>query len=176
MLIQMVAGGPTGPIGGVKAATAPSPTLSIGFLQTIDSLNPYRGLNDPSYLLYGLLYDYPFAFDQDGNLIPNLITSASCVTPTCTEWSYTVRQGVYWSDGTLLTPADVNFTFNYDSQNLKFVWAFEPYFNQVVQCGIKWTVGCGARINPANPDQVIVYFKRPFAPGKSLFAPVVQAA
>ncbi len=176
MLIQMVAGGPTGPIGGVKAAAAPSPTLSIGFLQTIDSLNPYRGLNDPSYLLYGLLYDYPFAFDQDGNLIPNLITSANCVTPACTEWTYTVRQGVYWSDGTRLTPADVNFTFNYDSQNLAKLWAFEPYFNQVVQCTSSNVGHCGAMIDPNNPQNVLLFFQRPFSPGKDVFAPIVEAA
>ncbi len=177
LLVQVVAGGPTGPVGAAKAATAPPPTLSIGFLQTVDSLNPYRGINDPSYLLYGLIYDYPFAFDQDGNTIPNVVTSASCVTPSCTEWAFTVRQNVTWSDGTALTAKDVNFTWNYDSQNLAKLWAFEPYFNQVAQCSPpKLVTNCGAIISPTNPWVVDVYFKRPFAPGEDLYAPIVQWA
>ncbi len=174
MLLQIgIVGGPLGLVRPARAATTAD--LRIGTLQTVDSLNPYRGINDPSYLLYGLLYDYPFAFDQDGNFIPNLITSATC-DAVCQNWTYTVRSGVKWSDNTTFSSVDVNFTFNLDSQNLKFVWAFEPYFNQVVQCGNTWFIGCGARINPANSNQVTVYFKRPFAPGKSLFAPIVQQA
>ncbi len=177
LMVQVTLGGPTGPVGGARAAAAPPPTLSIGFLQTVDSLNPYRGLNDPSYLLYGLLYDYPFAFDQDGNSIPNLVTSAACVTPACTAWNYTVRQGVFWSDGTPLTANDVNFTFNYDSQNLFHLWAFEPYFNQVVQCNPpKQIYNCGAASYPKTPWNVTVYFKHPFAAGEDLYAPIVQAA
>lgn len=156
---------------------APPPDLRIGTLQTIDSLNPYMGINDPSYLLYGLIYDYPYAFDQDGNWIPNLITSASCAVANCTVWNYTVRQGVTWSDGTPLTPADVAFTWNYDSQNLAKLWAYEPYFNQVVQCSPpKVTTKCGAAVLPANGWNVTVYFKRPFAAGKDLFGPIVQKA
>ncbi len=177
MLVQVFAGGPTGPLGAVRAASAPSPVLNIGFLQTVDSLNPYRGINDPSYVFFGLVYDYPFAFDQDGKTIPNLITSASCANPMCTVWNYTVRQNVHWSDGSLMTPTDVNFTWNYDSQNLAKLWAFEPYFNQVAQCSPPKVITlCGAAITGPNGQNVTVYFKRPFAPGKDLFAPIVQYA
>lgn len=152
-------------------------------MQTIDSLNPFQGVNDPSYLLYGLIYDYPYAFDQDGNWISNLITSSSCANADCSIWNYTVRQGVYWQDPanpsvqTQMTAADVAFTWNYDSQNLSFVWAYEPYFNQVVQCSsVSAGTPCGAELNPSIPWNVTVYFTRPFAPGKDLFGPIVQQA
>ncbi len=161
---------------GPRVAAAPSPTLSIGFLAPVDSLNPYQGINDASYFLFNLLYDQPFAFDQDGNSIPNLITSASCANPQCTAWNYTVRQGVHWSDGTPLTAADVNFTFNYDSQNLLHLWAFEPYFNHVVQCSAKTQGHCGADISAVDPWNVTVYFDTPFAAGENLDAPIVQKA
>src|SRR5574340_214086 len=108
-------GGPFGVAGTARAATTPPPDLWIGSLQTVDSLNPYIGVNDASYLLYGLIYDYPYAFDQDGNFISNIITNAVCTDASCMNWTYTVRQGVTWSDGTALTAADVAFTFNYDS-------------------------------------------------------------
>jgi ABC-type transport system substrate-binding protein len=175
LLLSVLVSGPASPIRSASAA-APLPTLSIGFLQTVDSLNPYKGINDPSYLLYGLLYDYPYAFDQDGNLIPNLITSSSCANPQCTAWNFTVRQNVYWSDGSTMSPRDVNFTFNYDSQNLGKLWTFEPYFNQVVQCPKKWVLGCGAVISGPTNQNVTVYFKVPFAEGKNLFAPIIQYA
>ena len=159
----------------MNARAAPSADLYIGFLQTIDSLNPYIGLNDPSYFLYGLLYDYPFAFDAQGNFIPNIITSATH-DASGFNWTYTVRSGVTWSDGTTLTAKDVAFTWNYDSQNLSSLWAYEPYFNQVVQC-TKYNVGhCGAVISSTNSNQVTLYFKRPFAAGEDLFGPIVQAA
>ncbi len=92
----------------VGAALAQSPAttqaapqdLYLGSLQSIDSLNPYVGINDPSYVLYGLLYDYLFSLDQDGNLVPNLAVSAAC-DAVCMNWTYQIRQGVLWSDGSL---------------------------------------------------------------------------
>jgi peptide/nickel transport system substrate-binding protein len=153
----------------------PSPDLWIGFLQTIDYINPFRGLNDPSFFLYGLLYDYPYSFDGSGSFAPNIITSATH-DASGFNWTYTVRQGVYWSDGTQLTAADVAFTWNYDSQNLGSMWNYEPYFNQVVQCSSTTQPHCGAVISPTNPWQVILYFQRPFAAGEDLFGPIVQKA
>ena len=143
-------------------------------LQTVDSLNPYIGVNDASYLLYGLIYDYPFAFDQDGHFISNVLTDAVCTDASCMNWTFTVRQGIVWSDDSALTAADVAFTFNYDSQNLFHLWAFEPYFNQVVQCTGGNKGRCGAVITA--PWKVTVFFQRPFAAGKDLFAPIVQQA
>ena len=159
----------------IAGAAAPSPVLNIGFLQQIDSLNPYIGINDASYLLYGLIYDYPYAFDQDGSFISNIITSATHDS-VAMNWTYTVRQGVYWSDGTQLTAADVAFTWNYDSQNLFHLWAYEPYFNQVVQCTGNNKGHCGAVISSSDPWKVTVYFKIPFVSGEDLFAPIVQQA
>ncbi len=147
----------------------------MGFLQEVDSLSPFLGTNEVSFILYGLLYDYPFSFDQDGNYASNLITSAS-LDASGFNWTYTVRQGVYWSDGSQLTAEDVNFTWNYDSQNLGDLWAYEPYFNQVVQCTPQTRPHCGAVVYPTNPWNVTVYFQRPFVAGRALMAPIVQKA
>ncbi len=182
LIVQVIAVG--SPLSLTRSARAAPPAdLRIGFLQTIDSLNPFQGINDPSYLLYGLIYDYPYAFDQDGNWVSNLITSSDCAVPDCSVWNYTVRQGVYWQDPqnptvqNQLTAGDVAFTWNYDSQNLSWVWAYEPYFNQVVQCSqVPVGTPCGAVIPPGHPWNVTMYFNRPFAPGKDLFGPIVQEA
>ncbi len=173
LLLQAGLGGPLGVTRPARAA--PPADLYIGFLQEIDSLNPYIGINDPSYFLYGLLYDYPYAFDEHGTFIPNIITAATH-DASGMVWTYTVRQGVTWSDGTELTAADVAFTWNYDSQNLGSLWAYEPYFNQVVQCNSKTRPNCGAVVSSTNQWQVNLYFQRPFAAGEDIFGPIVQKA
>src|SRR3989441_13218497 len=83
-------------------AKAAQVDFHMGFPEAVDYLNPFRGLNDPSYELYGFIYDYLFSLDQDGHPIPNIATDASCDL-TCRNWTYTIRQGVKWSDGTDLT-------------------------------------------------------------------------
>jgi len=149
------------------------PDLHVGVLQGVDSLNPYIGFSDTSYMLYGLLYDYLFSLDQDGNYVPNLAVSASC-DAVCMNWTYQIRQGVLWSDGTALTADDVAFTIDYDSQNLFQLWAYEPYMNQVVQCSSATKPYCGAAVT--SPWNVTVYFQRPFVAGRALFMPIVQKA
>ncbi len=173
--LVVIAGGAVAPTVSRALTVHASATsaLNIGFTQTVDSLNPYRGLNDPSYVLYGLLYDYLFSLDQDGNPVPNLAVGA-VPSANATQWTYTVRQGVFWSDGSELTAADVAFTVNYDSQNLARLWAYEPYMNQVVQCTPSTQGRCGAAVT--SPWNVTVYFQRPFAAGKALYMPIVEQA
>ena len=49
--------------------------LRLGFLQQIDSLNPYVGLNDVSYVFYGLVYDALTCVGNDLETLPNLAKS-----------------------------------------------------------------------------------------------------
>lgn len=172
---QVVVAAPTA-ASPANSAPAPKATadLRIGFLEAVDFLNPFRGLNDPSYELYGMIYDYLFSFDQDGNFVPNIATDAACDT-TCRNWTYTIRQGVTWHDGTPLTAEDVNYSINLNIKNFAHLWAFEPYVNRIVQCNPPHVVSlCGASIN--TPWNVTVYFDRPFVPGKALFIPIIQKA
>lgn len=154
--------------------SGPPPDLRVGFLQTVQSLNPFVGYNEASMVLYSLLYDFPFSFDPDGNYVSNLVTGASCAVANCSVWNYTVRQGVHWSDGTGLTAADVNFTWNYDSQDVYHLWAFEPYFDHVVVCTSTNRPACGAVLSATNPWNVTLYFDRPFVAGRDLLAPIIQ--
>jgi len=164
----------------VQQAQAATPAvLRYGFLEAVDSLNPFRGLNDPAFEFYGLVYDYLFSFDQDGNYVPNIALSASC-DAVCMNWTYAIRQGVYWNDPAnpsshvQLTADDVAFTVNYNIQNFFQLWNYEPYVNRIVQCPPKTTTGCGAVVT--SPWNVTVYFDRPFVPGKALFVPIIQKA
>ena len=147
--------------------------LRVGFLEAIDSLNPFRGINDPSYVFMGLVYDFLYSLDEGGNYVPNLAVSAAC-DATCRNWTYQIRQGVRWHDGTPLTADDVAFTINYNIQNFFQLWAFEPYVNRIVQCQGGQTTNCGAVVS--SPWNVTIYFDLPFVPGQSLFVPILQKA
>ncbi len=147
--------------------------LKIGFLAGIESLSPFRGINDADYLLYGLIYDYLFALDEDGNPRPNLATDAT-VDAYGANWTYTIRTGVKWHDGSAMTPQDVAFSINKNIENFFQLWAYEPYVNRVVQCPGGQTTNCGAQVT--GPNQVTVYFDRPYVPGKALYVPIIQEA
>ncbi|MGI0149387.1 MAG: ABC transporter substrate-binding protein, partial [Thermoplasmata archaeon] len=123
------------------------------------------------------------ALDQDGNPIPNLATS-SVIDTSGQNWTYTIRSGVKWHDGTNLTPKDVAFSVNYQAGTGLLLWAYEPYFNRILPCGsapfndsIEGGPDCGANItdwNTPSPNQVTIHFDMPFVPGKSLYFPIVQ--
>jgi ABC-type transport system substrate-binding protein len=153
--------------------SAPATELRIGILQSVDSLNPFRGSNEPAHELGGLIYDYLFSFDQDGNLLPNIALNGT-PDPFGANWSYTIRQGVTWSDGTNLTASDVNFTINYNIQNFAQLWAFEPYVNRIVRCTASTAPTCGSV--QTGPYRITVYFDRPFSAGEALFIPILQKA
>jgi len=89
------------------------------------------------------------------------------------QWVYTIRKGVLWHDGTELTAEDVAFTINYNIQNFWLLWAYEPYLNQIKQCSGS-DRQCGAQVT--GPDEVTIYFQRPFAPGKNIVLPNIQKA
>src|SRR5512137_2507350 len=63
--------GITGIINNASAADE-TVRLKIGYMQSIDSLNPYVGLNDASYIFYGLVYDALDVIDNKMKATPDL--------------------------------------------------------------------------------------------------------
>jgi ABC-type transport system substrate-binding protein len=147
-------------------------TLTIGHLFRIDSLNPFAGLSNEAYIFYSLVYDYLFSVDEDQDYVFNIATSA--MTPDGGRtWVYEIRPDVLWHDGTPMTAQDVAFTINYNIQSFWSLWAYEPYVEDIIQCPLGQTTGCGAQVTA--PGQVTVYFQNPFAPGgSSMLVPIIQ--
>ena len=114
-------------------------TLRIGFLQRVDSLNPYIGLNDASYVLWGLVYDTLMSVGNDLEVVPNLATSWYAVPLTDPEmvanptypygsvWQYNLTNDAWWSDGEPFTADDVVFNINLNAGNYSEMWAYQPY-------------------------------------------------
>jgi peptide/nickel transport system substrate-binding protein len=113
------------------SASGPSGTLTIsneqGTLWTC-SFNPFNPSNLAQGVTFGQVYE-PLAFVntlQSGKASPWLATSWAWGAGNKTL-TFTIRNGVKWSDGTPMTAADVAFTFNlmkkFPTLDLNSVWS-----------------------------------------------------
>jgi peptide/nickel transport system substrate-binding protein len=88
-------------------------TFTVAMLgEGVDSLNPFLGIQAPSYEMWGLTYDYLTGYSMtDMSPQPDLATKWTTSSDGKT-WTFTVRSGVKFSDGVPLTAKDVAYTFN----------------------------------------------------------------
>jgi len=126
--------------------------FSLGFVEAIDSLNPYIGILDSSYVYYGMVYDYLTWANPDLKAAPHLAsswwymdgpTAASIEDPTefstfshnatpddwplGSVWEFNLTEKVFWSDGEPFTADDVEWTINIQiGLNFMTYWAYQP--------------------------------------------------
>jgi peptide/nickel transport system substrate-binding protein len=88
-------------------------TFHVAMLgEGVDSLNPFLGFQAPSYEMWGLTYDYLTGYSmKDMSPEPGL-ASKWTTSPDGKTWTFTVRNGVTFSDGEPLTAADVAYTYD----------------------------------------------------------------
>ncbi len=119
--------------GNALAAEESESVLRVGFMQKIDSLNPYLGLSDAAYVFYGLVYDYLQAVGNDMEAVDNLATDSRIVDvaglPHGSVWEYDITPNAMWHDGEPVTAEDVawNFNLNCMGENYTDMWAYQPY-------------------------------------------------
>jgi peptide/nickel transport system substrate-binding protein len=93
-------------------SSSPKVTLSVGMSQDVDSMNPAVGALVPDYDIWNVQYaTLTDKAASDFHVIPGLATSWKSSNGGKT-WTYTMRKGLTWSDGTPLTSADVVYTIN----------------------------------------------------------------
>lgn len=90
--------------------TASSTVLRVGSTTDIDSLNPFTAFSTQAYDVLQLIYDKLMDYDAELNVRPSLATAVDTGDGGRT-WTYTLREGVTWQDGTDFTAEDVVFTF-----------------------------------------------------------------
>ncbi len=129
----------TNAVGNASAATTDSKILRIGFMQKIDSLNPYVGVSDAAYVFYGLVYDTLDTIDQDMNPVPSVAKDLPWTVPTDdpfmvanalpygSVWQYNLSSYVTFHDGQPVTADDVVWNINLNAKNYTDLWAFQPY-------------------------------------------------
>lgn len=98
------------------AAAAPAQedgnvVLTIGLTQDLDTPNVTAGELVSSYELYNLQYAGPIDLAADDFAVePGLAESWS--SEDGRTWTYTIREGLLWSDGEPLTAEDIAYTIN----------------------------------------------------------------
>jgi peptide/nickel transport system substrate-binding protein len=134
-----------------SAAEEQDLVVTIGYMQPIDSLNPYVGLNDASYIFYGLIYDALDVIDNDMKPYPDLIEGGEdgddlskgvwavpedydpdpklAGMPYGSVWQYNLTREAYWTDGEPFTSDDViyNINLNAEPSHYDIMWAYQPY-------------------------------------------------
>ncbi len=105
-------------LAGPAAAQSPSPaagqtTLKVGWDIEPDNLNPFVGIQQSSFELYHLEYDFLTNYGAAHlETEPGLATSWSH-SANGLVWTFKIRSGAVWQDGVPLTAHDIAFTYTF---------------------------------------------------------------
>ena len=145
-------------------ATSPSPApgqtvLKVGWDIEPDNLNPFVGIEQSSYELYHLEYDFLTNYAPSHlQTEPGLATSWTH-SPDGLTWTFTIRSGVKWQDGVPLTAHDVAFTYN-------FMMKYKLQAFLAALAGIK-------TVSAPNDTTVVIACSRPKADILSMWVPIL---
>ena len=137
------------PIRGLVAITPPGtkpvPSVVWRTYRDVDSLDPIHSIDFPEYTAVSLMCESVLRQAPDGSLEPGLATVAR-TSPT--RLVFTLRPGVKFWDGHPVTPADVVYSLDRNT-NPKLGGFYGPVFNRV------------ASITATGPTQVTITLKQP---------------
>ncbi|HEX5861953.1 MAG TPA: ABC transporter substrate-binding protein [Nocardioides sp.] len=95
-----------------QAAEDDPVTFSVALTNEVDSFNPFLGIEATSFEMWALTYDYLIGYSMtDMSPQPALATEWE-TSDDGLVWTFTIREGVMWSDGEPLTARDIAYTFN----------------------------------------------------------------
>ena len=130
--------GPTGPgrSAAVRAAvTDDERTLRVGTTEEFDSINPNLAFIGSSAEASLLQYDTLVGFGPDLEYAPTGFAEAWSLDGT--TWTFTIRDGMRWSDGQVADANDVAFTFQYllSSMDPTYIGPWAPQGNDLPRAG-----------------------------------------
>lgn len=100
-----------------NAAPKAKPILTVGIIQAPLSLDPASGAAGPYTPILTAEYDPLVRINKHGNLTPVLATSWKWIGNTNTHFQITLRKGVHFADGSLLTADVVKSYFEYAAKS-----------------------------------------------------------
>ena len=92
------------------AVAADPVVLRVGVTQTLDSVNPYGTALVVGYEVFGLTYDLLVGFGSDAEPAPGFADKWERAADG-KSWTFHIRKGMTWSDGTPATSADACFSY-----------------------------------------------------------------
>ena len=97
----------------LPAQSAPTKKiLTIATIGSVDSLSPFLAQRALPTEIHRLIYDFLTDYDpKDDHPVPALATAWS-TSPDKLTWTYKIRLGMKWSDGTPVTASDIAWTYN----------------------------------------------------------------
>jgi peptide/nickel transport system substrate-binding protein len=167
LLVMALAVGSLGLAGVSAADDSPTPattstadaatTFTVGIQGDIDSLNPFSMISASAYELTALVYDSLTGNGPSFEATPILAKDLPTVSDDGLTWTYTLRDGVTFSDGKPLTSADVAYTVNRirDGSYEKTNWG--SYVKNITD------------VKTPDPQTVVFVTKKP-APQLNIFA------
>lgn len=135
----------------VAQAQSPSRggTLRVSVDQAVSKLNPLQTRVNPEYLVSELLYSALTRLKVDMSAEPDLAESWSS-SSDLTEWTFLLRKGVSFHDGSPLTSADV-------------VATFEAILDPKTASPARQNVGPISKVTAAGDHSVVFKLSTPFA-------------
>jgi ABC-type transport system substrate-binding protein len=136
------------PVIGATSGPVPKGELKIG-VPTLDSetFHPFWAPNIRKFY-YEPLFDYLVGLDGEMNLVPGIATKWE-EAPDHKSWTFWIRDGVTFHDGTPMTLEDVKFSLDsmLDDKNVCVRSLHKPYQD---------------RVEIVPPDKVVIYLKEPW--------------
>jgi peptide/nickel transport system substrate-binding protein len=102
---------PTGTGGTTSAPAKDGGILRIGYTSDIDSINPFVGFSSTAYVVFTEVYPTLVHYDENYKIVGDWATSWE-TSPDGLIWTFHLKPGGKWSDGTPLTAKDAAFTGN----------------------------------------------------------------
>ncbi len=132
--------------------------LRIGTTYPIDSLNPFVGQSDYTYLAFEYMYPTLVQYNAKLQIAPNFASRWS-ESPDGLTWTFYTRPHAQWSDGKPLTAADAAWTVN-----------LEKKFASGATASAAGSVAHLVSAQATNPTTLVLHYSRPVANVLALFA------
>ncbi|GAB4455218.1 MAG: ABC transporter substrate-binding protein [Anaerolineae bacterium] len=144
------------------AAPAAGGTVRIGWNGSPDTLNPGTGILEEAYILYEMTYDTMYDLQLDGSFTLTLADSVD-VSDDGTVYTYHIRDGITFHDGTPLTANDIAFTYNFYQANEDFPYlnSYTGYFDSVEATDDKTVVLTLSEAIPNLESQLVFLYVLP---------------
>lgn len=128
---QEVDGAPTEASAPTVEEAGPA-VLRVGWAGSPDTLNPGTAVLAEAYTIFELVYDSMYQLNLDGSYSLELADSVD-VSDDGAVWTFHIRDGITFHDGTPLTAADIAFSYNYYQANedFPFLNVYTGYFASV---------------------------------------------